>query len=317
MKKTVIALTVAAAALTTGANAAEVYNKDGNTLSIGGRAEFRGDFGGTESGDKIDGTMDNKSRFRLNVGGTTQITDNLSGIGFYEAEQTVKSSGDNDAESSFNQRYLFAGLQGDFGAVTFGRQDTAAVQVSQMSDTTTYTGAQKGFIAASNEQINNTIAYSGEFLNALTVKASYIAGSEKDTDGYGISAIYRLPMGLGFGLGYSAGENDDNATIVGVNYDVDAFFLGATYTGGDIDKNNDFKGVELSGKYYVNNEFTVMAAYQKNKAEESASPTERTEFVEIAADYAFNSTLNSYVAYRLDNESGHDNSLRLGLMYAF
>ncbi|MFA0567329.1 porin, partial [Vibrio gallaecicus] len=39
MNKTIIALAVSAAALTTGANAAELYNQDGTSLEMGGRAE--------------------------------------------------------------------------------------------------------------------------------------------------------------------------------------------------------------------------------------------------------------------------------------
>lgn len=186
MNKTLIALAVSAAAVATGANAANVYSSEGTELNIGGRAEFRGDFIGN-GGEEIEGSMADNSRFRLNVGGETQITDSLSGFGFYEAEQTT---GNNE----FKQRYMFAGLKGEFGAISFGRQDTAAVQISQMSDVTTFTGAQKTFISAADEQQKNSIAYSGDF-DALTVKASAILGEEKDTNGYGISAIYNLPMG--------------------------------------------------------------------------------------------------------------------------
>ena len=41
MNKTLIALAVSAAAVATGANAAEIYNQDGNTIEMGGRAEAR------------------------------------------------------------------------------------------------------------------------------------------------------------------------------------------------------------------------------------------------------------------------------------
>lgn len=41
MKKTLIALSVSAAAMATGVNAAELYNQDGTSLEMGGRAEAR------------------------------------------------------------------------------------------------------------------------------------------------------------------------------------------------------------------------------------------------------------------------------------
>ncbi|GAL31012.1 putative outer membrane protein [Vibrio variabilis] len=158
MKMAAIATAITTALVSGSALAAEVYNSDGTSLSVGGRAEFRGDFQGQDTGAKLDGTMNNKSRFRLNVGGETQITNDLKGIGFYEAEQTVKNSGSNDKESSFNQRYMYAGLATGGNTVSFGKQDAATVQISQMSDTiSTHSGIQKTYIEAGDEQINNAL----------------------------------------------------------------------------------------------------------------------------------------------------------------
>ncbi|MEZ8823619.1 porin [Vibrio amylolyticus] len=337
MKKTLIALAVVAAAGSTGAHAANVYSADGTELNVGGRAEFRGDFiGKSENGriTEVDGTMKNSSRFRLNVGGTTQISDTLSGFGFYEGEQGVTSSADNSADKDFKQRYMYAGLQGDFGAVSFGRQDTAAVQISQMSDVTTFTGAQKEFINAGNEQINNTIAYSGNF-DALSLKASYIAGDDKNTDGYGISAIYTLPMGLGFGLGYSGGDNgyignvkqgSSDALIAGINYTLDSLYLAGTYTTGDSDNksNEEFDGVELAAVYGFGNGFALKGAYQKTDNKNSGVTTEKSDFFELTGDYAFNKNINAYLAYLVNNlkESSvgakdAEDTLRFGLKYSF
>jgi predicted porin len=327
--KTLIALAVAAAAVSTGASAANVYSQDGTELNVGGRAEFRGDFIGN-GGEEIEGTMANNSRFRLNIGGTTQINDSLSGFGFYEAEQGVVSNGSNDPETDFKQRYMFAGLQGDFGAVSFGRQDTAAVQISQMSDVTTFTGAQKEFIDAGNEQINNTILYTGDF-DALTVKANYVAGTSDSSDSYGISGIYTLPMGLGFGLGYSAGDNVDNdgssnAIIAGINYTLDSLYLAGTYTTGETDDrySSDFNGMEFAATYGFGNGFTLMGAYQKTEYDVVGQTVDQSDFFEVTGDYAFNKNINAYVAYMLNNmdESSvgakvAEETLRFGLKYSF
>ncbi|WP_264877959.1 porin [Vibrio agarivorans] len=344
MNKTLIALAVSAAAVATGANAANVYSSEGTELNIGGRAEFRGDFVGKSNGEELDGSMSNKSRFRLNVGGTTEITDSLSGFGFYEAEQGVTSSGDGDANDDFTQRYMFAGLKGDFGAISFGRQDTAAVQISQMSDVTTFSGAQKTFINAGNEQINNTILYTGEFVDALTVKASAVLGEDKNTDGYGISAIYTLPMGVGFGLGYSANDNgyignvkqgSGDAFIAGINYTYESLYLAGTYTTGDYDDkaNVEFDGVELAAVYGFNNGFSIMGAYQNTEFKDNGTKYTKSDFFEITGDYAFNKNINAYVSYLINNADkddlvpttkvysgdfkGDEDTLRLGLKYSF
>ncbi|WP_299688855.1 porin [uncultured Vibrio sp.] len=335
--KTLIALAVTST-LSMGANAATVYSEDGTELNVGGRAEFRGDFNGTDSGEEIDGTMSNKSRFRLNIGGTTEITDTLSGFGFYEAEQKVANSTNAaDKTDNFEQRYMFAGLKGDFGAVSFGRQDTAAVQISQMSDVTTFTGTQKTFISAGNEQINNTILYTGEFVDGLNFKANYVAGEDKNTDSYGVSAIYTLPMGLGFGLGYSAGDNGEDegtgkATIVGINYALDSLYLAGTYTAGETDskKDSDFNGVEIAAKYGFGNGFTLMGAYQKAEIDQDGQTKDKSDFFEITGDYAFNKNINAYVSYLFNNIDkgnlaqdgaadfrGDEDTVRLGLMYTF
>ncbi|MCF7353980.1 porin [Vibrio sp. CK2-1] len=341
MNKKLLVLAIAAAATATSASAANVYKDGTTTLDVGGRAEFRGDFIGTDSGDEIDGTMHNASRFRLNVGGETQITDGLTGFGFYEAEQGVKSSGDNDASSDFTQRYMFAGLGTKFGDVSFGRQDTATVMISQMSDISTYSGGQKGFITAGDEQINNAILYTGNFLNdALVVKADVVLGDSDNTDGYGVAAKYTLPMGLGFALGYAANEGDSsNATsagddeyqiIGGVNYTNEHLYLGATYTGGEtasIDRlmigNDavDFQGVEATGQYKFDNQFRVIATYSYQEVDDE----DYQNWAELTGGYDFTNNLYAYMSYRfnlLDEDSAfagvdEEDSVRLGLLYQF
>ncbi|ANP77893.1 hypothetical protein A134_15975 [Vibrio crassostreae 9CS106] len=332
MKKAVLASAVVAALVSGSSLAATVYSSDGTELKIGGRAEFRGDFIGS-GGKEIDGTMKNKSRVRLNVGGTTEITSDLSGFGFYEAEQGVNSSADNDETDNFKQRYMYAGFEGNFGAVSVGRQDTAAAQISEMSDVTIYSGDQKAFINAGDEQINNTFVYAYD-ADALSLKASLIAGEDKDTDGYGISGIYTLPMGLGFGLGYSgndngAGNGSATAVIAGINYKMDALYLGATYTTGDLDDKakTEFSGVEVAAKYKLTDQFELAGLYQKQEKDATQNLTVDTaDFFELTGTYKFNKSIRAYVAYQLNNlddvkvaglETQSEDSLRLGVRYDF
>ncbi|KAB0465576.1 MULTISPECIES: porin [Vibrio] len=334
MKKAVLASAVVAALVSGSSLAATVYSSDGTELKIGGRAEFRGDFIGS-GGAEIDGSMKNKSRVRLNVGGNTEINDSLSGFGFYEAEQSVNSSADNDETDNFKQRYMYAGFEGDFGAVSVGRQDTAAAQISEMSDVTIFSGDQKAFINAGDEQVNNTFVYAYD-ADALSLKGSLIAGEDKDTNGYGVSGIYTLPMGLGFGLGYSgndngAGNGSATAVIAGINYKLDALYLGATYTMGDLDDkaNTEFSGVEVAAKYKLTSQFELAALYQKQEEDASQNVTVDTaDFFELTGTYKFNKSIRTYIAYQLNNldevkdattgltTQGED-TLRLGVRYDF
>ncbi|WP_428774142.1 porin [Vibrio sp.] len=333
MKKAALYSAVLAALMSGSTLAATVYKADGTELKLGGRAEFRGDFNAAEDGQEIDGTMKNKSRVRVNVGGNTQITDALSGFAFYEAEQSVKSSGDNDANTSFKQRYMYAGLAGDFGAFSMGKQDTANVQLSQMTDIATFTGKQKEFINAGDEQINNNFFYAYN-MDALSLQANYIAGEEKDTDGYGVSGIYTLPFGLGLGLGYAANDNgvgngSANQFTAGANYELDALYLAATYTMGDIDDkaNTEFNGLEVAAQYKLTSAFRLIAAYSKQEVENKNSNTKADihDFFELTGRYDFNKSIRGYLSYKLNQmkaeDTGYgkdaDDTIRLGLRYDF
>lgn len=341
MKKAILASAVCAAVVSGTSLAAEVYSKDGTTLKVGGRAEFRGDFQADDKGNEIDGTMLNKSRFRLNVGGETQISDNLTGFGFYEAEQSVTSSGDNSAEKSLKQRYMYAGVGTQFGAFSFGKQDTANVQVSKMTDIGTHTNTQKDFIDAGDEQVNNTIKYSGDFIDALTVQANFIASDAKSNNAYGLSGLYQLPMGLGIGLGYSAGDlgetngesnGQSSQFIGGISYEIGAFYIAGSYTQGDVNdqatgsENKKFTGTEIAGQYKFGGGFRVIAAYAKSeKKAENGDKIDTNDFIELTARYDFNKNMRSYATYKLNNlkadsstlSEDADNSIRLGLRYDF
>ncbi|MDA0106657.1 porin [Vibrio sp. La 4.2.2] len=346
MKMAAIATAITTALVSGSALAAEVYNSDGTSLNIGGRAEFRGDFIGKSSGAELDGSMDNNSRFRLNVGGNTQITNDLSGFAFYEAEQGVNSDGSgagNSQTDNFKQRYMYAGLQTNFGAISFGRQDTALVQLSQMSDIATYTGAQKEFIDAGNEQANNNILYTGMFADdALSLKANAILSDEKDQNSYGISGIYTLPMGLGIGLGYAGGDEwitsatdtaETSQFMGGLSYAVGQLYVAGTYTQGKVKESAgdvDFTGYEFAGQYKFDNGFVAQAVYAKQDVDDNVSKYDKNNYVELTGKYYFNNSIHSYLSYKfnmlekdkyyingqLQNRDA-DDSLRLGLRYDF
>ena len=73
-------LAVAVALLASGSQvvAAELYNQDGTSLEMGGRAEARLSM--------MDGKAEDRSRIRLNFLGKQEISDSLYGVGFWEGE---------------------------------------------------------------------------------------------------------------------------------------------------------------------------------------------------------------------------------------
>lgn len=78
MKRSVLALAVALGAITSFANAAEIYNKDGNKLDLYGRVNAKHYFSDSKSND---GDM---TYVRTGFKGETQINDQLTGYGQWE-----------------------------------------------------------------------------------------------------------------------------------------------------------------------------------------------------------------------------------------
>ncbi|PME30202.1 hypothetical protein BCV39_16740 [Vibrio sp. 10N.286.55.E10] len=330
MKKAVLASSVVAALVSGSSLAATVYSSDGTELKIGGRAEFRGDFIGS-GGAEVEGTMEDKTRFRLNLGGKTELTDTVTAFGFYEAEQ---STGD----SEFDNRYMYAGVDFDGQAVSVGRQDMASVIVSDFTDITEFSGVQQLIDAASDKE-DSVFAYRGGF-DALQLEATYQANSAKDTDGYGISGVYSLPIGLDLGLAYSgqdlgAGNGSANQILAGLAYSLDNLYLAATYSTGDLNDKavgpiaESFTAMEFAAQYKITKQVSAAAVYtyQENEAA-NGSTADSVDGIELVGYYKLNSNFRTYLSYYINGldevkdvttgltTEGED-TLRLGVRYDF
>lgn len=331
MKKAAVALAVFAGLTSGSALAATVYSADGTELKVGGRVEFRGDFIGTSKGAEIDGTMKDSTRARLNLKGKSQITDELTAFAVYEGEQDT-------GDDLFENRYMYAGLQGEFGAVSFGRQDMASVIVSDMTDITEFSGVQQVIESASDKQ-NSVFKYTGDF-DALQVEATYQANQAKDTDGYGISGLYSLPMGLDLGLAFSGadlgqGAGSASEALFGLGFTIENLYLAGTYSFGDLNdkasgtEDKEFTAMEFVAQYQFNKQFSAAALYTKQENEQADSAKyDDKEGVELVGYYKFNGNFRTYLSYYLNGldevkdagtglvTQGED-TLRLGVRYDF
>ena len=330
MKKAVLASAVVAALVSGSSLAATVYSSDGTELKIGGRAEFRGDFIGS-GGAEVEGTMEDKTRFRLNLGGKTELTDTVTAFGFYEAEQ---STGDNQ----FDNRYMYAGVDFDGQAVSVGRQDMASVIVSDFTDITEFSGVQQVIDAASDKE-DSVFAYRGGF-DALQLQATYQANSEKDADGYGISGVYSLPIGLDLGLAYSgqdlgSGNGSANQILAGLAYSLDNLYLAATYSTGDLNDKavgpipESFTAMEFAAQYKITKQVSAAAVYTYQEDEAAnGSTADSVDGIELVGYYKLNSNFRTYLSYYINGldevkdvttgltTEGED-TLRLGVRYDF
>src|SRR5476649_2635138 len=129
MKRSVLAVVVSLIVASTAANAAEVYNKDGNKLDLYGRVNGKHQFSDDKSSDG------DKTYVRFGFKGETQINDQLTGYGQWEYNvQANHAEGTDSGDNSFT-RYGFAGLKfGDYGSFDYGRNNGVMYDVASWTD---------------------------------------------------------------------------------------------------------------------------------------------------------------------------------------
>ncbi|EGR0787576.1 porin [Vibrio vulnificus] len=305
MKKTLIALSVSAAAVATGVNAAELYNQDGTSLDMGGRAEARLSM--------KDGKVADNSRIRLNFLGKVEIQDGLYGVGFYEGEFTTSdydNTGKNvSGNNTIDNRYTYAGLGGKFGEVTYGKNDGALGVITDFTDIMAYHGNSAADKIAVADRTDNMLSYKGQF-DALSVKASYRFADRSETnkgavdnqfadngqDGYSLSAIYAIGQtGLTLGGGY-ADQDEQNEYMLAASYTMGDLYFAGIYTDGEkAKKEGDYTGYELAAKYTMGQ--TVFTTTYNNA--ETNSQTSADNFA-VDATYYFKPNFRGYVSYNFN-----------------
>ncbi|ENM3949349.1 porin [Vibrio cholerae] len=346
MNKTLIALAVSAAAVATGVNAGEIYNQDGASLTMGGRAEARLSL--------KDGKAEDKSRVRLNFLGKAEINDSLYGIGFYEGEFTTNDSASykdpKQNGSDLDNRYTYAGIGGTYGEVTYGKNDGALGVITDFTDIMAYHGNSAADKIAVADRTDNMLAYKGQF-GDLGVKASY-RFADRDTstgeftdnkeDGYSLSAIYAFgDTGFNIGAGY-ADQNDNNEYMLAASYRMENVYFGALFTDGEKNFNSKSNGNNsvVKGKFTGVQDYTgyeLAAGYKLGQAAftttynnaETANDTSANN-VAIDATYYFKPNFRTYISYNfnlLDSGDKLGNStvskidaedeLAIGLRYDF
>ncbi|TMX42908.1 porin [Vibrio rotiferianus] len=310
MKKAALTTAILTALVSAPSFAATVYDNEGTTLKVGGRAEARFNISDKHEKDGNSSFKD-KSRARVYLKGKSQISDDLYGFGKYEAEF--------DDSSDITNRYFFAGLGASIGEFSYGKQDSAQVMLTDITDTMATFGAEAADIVAGNkDKRENNFLYSGEF-DALTIKANFIASDAKDKDSFGLAGLYNFGA-FDIGAGYvsqSNGDNDDDQFNLVGQYSMDAFTLGALFTIGTI-ADDDYTGYELSAIYKPMKNLSLVGVYNFQEVDPKAGSKEDTvdEFA-IEAVYKFNGHLRTYAGYKFQQIDSGDDELQAGIRYDF
>lgn len=323
MKKTIIALAVAAAAVATGANAAEVYNADGTSVALGGRVEARLQL--------QDGEANDKTRARFNFVGKQQVTDNLYGLAKFETEWSSTTSdgepdGDSDGDSLTN-RYIYAGIGTQAGEITYGKQDGALVKLTNFTDIMSTWGKEASVNSAATDSDNyvafanrtdNYLAYNAQF-DTLGVSAGYrFADGENSTDGdskvnndqdgYTLALTYGFgDTGVVVGAGY-ADQNSNDQTILATSFTYEDLYLAGLYTHIDYDDNSvdNYDGYEFAVAYTID-KTKLIATYNKGEwGNDTDHSIDTANAISVEANYFFTPSFIGYVGYRWNLLDGDD-----------
>lgn len=289
MKKTTLALIVLGVMSAGAAQAAEVYNKDGNKLDLYGRVKAEHYM---SDNDAVDG---DQSYIRLGFKGQTQINDQLTGFGQWEYQVAAnKVEGDPNTAKT---RLAFAGLKaGDAGSFDYGRNYGILYNVAAYTDMIPEFG-DDSFVKTDNfmtGRANGVATYRNNnffgLVDGLKVAVQYQGKNENDGraaskangDGFGTSLSYDFgDSGFTLGAAYANSNrtltqqdsdfgkgSDAEAWTTGFKYDANSVYLAAIYAETrnmtPISGTASIGGVDtkVSGFANKNQAFEVVAQYQ-------------------------------------------------------
>ncbi len=134
MKKSVLAVAIAAAAFAASfASAAQVYDKDGTTLAVGGQVEFMAGNAGNTYFENGSADATTRDRARLTMSGRTQLTSGIAAYAYNEWQAEHSGVSGDDAALKARQQYLGVDF-GTFGKVQMGRYKDPFVFASSVVD---------------------------------------------------------------------------------------------------------------------------------------------------------------------------------------
>jgi len=218
MKRNILAVLVPALLVAGAANAAEIYNKDGNKLNLYGKVDALHYFSSSK-GDDGDQTY-----VRFGFKGETQITDQLTGYGQWE--YNIQGNHDESQGTAGNKtRLAFAGLKfADYGSLDYGRNYGVIYDVESWTDVLpeyggdSYTYSDNFMTGRSNGLLTYRTSNLFGLVDGLGFALQYQGKNQNDGrgvtkqngDGFGTSVTYDIGAGVSAAAAYSASNRTDD-----------------------------------------------------------------------------------------------------------
>ncbi|HHA1256503.1 porin OmpC [Enterobacter asburiae] len=336
MKRKVLAILVPALLMAGAANAAEMYNKNGNKVDLYGKVDARHTFS-DNPGDDGDETY-----VQVGFKGETRIANDLIGYGQWEYK-TFANDTEGAGNKSFN-RLAYAGLKyGEYGSFDYGRNYGVVYDVEAWTDmlpvfggdSYTWTdnfmnGRANGLATYRNqdffglvEGLNFALQYQGtnEGQDATEDQEGTKNGHDdvrfQNGDGFGMSTSYDFDFGLSLGAAYSSSDRTNKQVAYGKAAE------GIGYAGGD-----KAEAWTVGAKYDANNVYlAMMYAETRNMTPiGNVGIANQTQNFEAVAQYQFDFGLRPSLAWvyskgkDLDGKGFNQdlvNYIDLGMTYSF
>ncbi len=299
MKKTIVALAVAAVAATS-ANAATVYNQDGTKVDVNGSVRLILKKEKNERGDLVD----NGSRVSFKA--SHDLGEGLSALAYTELRfsKNVTKQKKTRLGNNVHVKRLYAGFAYEgLGTLTFGNQLTIGDNVG-VSDYTYFLGGINNLLSSGEKAINFK---SAEF-NGFTFGGAYVfsadAGKQASRDGRGfvVAGLYNRKMGdVGFALeaGYSqkyvTAAKQEKAFMVGTELSYAGLALGVDYTVTNKEKVEGKKrALEVGLNYDINDKAKVYTDLIWAK-ESLKGVTTRDSSILLGAGYKLHKKVETFV----------------------
>ncbi|MBY4950087.1 porin OmpC [Pantoea sp. DY-17] len=349
MKKSTLALVVSALALASTANAAEVYNKDGNKLDFYGRVKAEHYFSDNASSDG------DKSYVRIGFKGQTQINDLMTGYGQWEYQYNANNSEGSDANAGNKTRLGFAGLKfGQYGSFDYGRNYGVLYDVEAWTDvfpefggdgtarTDNFMTARATGVATyrnSNffglvDGLRFALQYQGKNdATSANARGSITDTSRQNGDGYGASLGYTIAdTGISLMSAITSSDRTNQQQLqalgsgdkaeswgAGIKYDANSIYLASVYT-----ETRNMTPIGTRGFANKAQNFEVVAQYQfdfglrpslgyiqtKGKDIEGIGDEDLVKYIDVGMTYYFNKNMSTFVDYKI-NQLDDNNKLNL------
>ncbi|HGJ5875250.1 MAG TPA: porin [Arsenophonus sp.] len=324
MKRNILAIVIPALLANT-ANAAEIYNKNGNKLNLYGKVDVRHFFGKSNGGDD--------SRVSLGIKGDTQISDQLTGFGRFEWQTKTNKS---EAENENTNHLAYAGLKiADCGSLDYGRNYGVLYDVNAWTDVLPLSGADSmsqddSYMTGRNRNLltyrstdffgmvdglNFALQYQGK--NTKSNKSGSKDYLKNNGDGFGVAANYDIGWSVALAGAYTksnrgmndtlkaksgAGGNSAEGWNAGIKYDANNLYLAAMYGetrnmtrfGGTVDNTdmtrvaNKTKNFELVGQYLFDEiGLKPSVAYVQSKGKDLLDNANKQDLVKYISLGAF------------------------------